>query len=85
MKAIANVLRAGIRLYQWTLSPWLAPSCRYFPSCSEYAIEAITRFGPAHGGWLALKRLGRCHPWGKDGYDPVPSQTEKPTLSSENI
>ncbi len=85
MKAIANFLRGGIKLYQWTLSPWLAPSCRYLPSCSEYAEEAILNFGPMRGGWLALKRLGRCHPWGGDGYDPVPSQVAKPTLHSENI
>jgi len=85
MQAIANFLRGGIKLYQWTLSPWLTPSCRYLPSCSEYAEDAILHFGPMRGGWLALKRLGRCHPWGGDGYDPVPLQVEKPTLHSENI
>jgi uncharacterized protein len=74
---IAKISAAGlialIRLYQLTLSPWLGPSCRHTPSCSRYAIEAIERFGPLAGGWLALKRLGRCRPWGTSGYDPVPA------------
>jgi hypothetical protein len=61
-----------IRAYQLTLSPWLGRDCRYIPTCSVYAAEAIRRFGPWRGAWLALKRLGRCHPWGAAGYDPVP-------------
>lgn len=61
-----------IRAYQLTLSPWLGRQCRYEPTCSVYAAEAIRRFGPRRGAWLALKRLGRCHPWGGAGYDPVP-------------
>jgi putative membrane protein insertion efficiency factor len=61
-----------IRAYQLTLSPWLGRQCRYTPTCSVYAAEAIRRFGPLRGAWLALKRLGRCHPWGAAGYDPVP-------------
>ncbi|MEM6908550.1 MAG: membrane protein insertion efficiency factor YidD [Pseudomonadota bacterium] len=58
----------------WQLGPSriLPPTCRYAPSCSEYAIEAFNKYGVLKGGWLALKRLGRCHPWGGDGYDPVP-------------
>lgn len=58
----------------WQLGPSkiLPPSCRYTPSCSAYAITAIERYGAAHGGWLALKRICRCHPWGGQGYDPVP-------------
>jgi uncharacterized protein len=62
-----------IRLYQLTLSPWLGLQCRYDPTCSKYAAEAMTRFGVVRGGWLAAKRLGRCHPWGRSGYDPVPA------------
>jgi putative membrane protein insertion efficiency factor len=62
-----------IRLYQLTLSPWLGRQCRYEPTCSHYATEAIERFGVRRGVWLALKRLGRCHPWGRSGYDPVPA------------
>lgn len=61
-----------IRLYQLCLSPLLGPSCRYAPTCSEYAREAIARHGVARGGWLSLKRLLRCHPWSRGGYDPVP-------------
>jgi putative membrane protein insertion efficiency factor len=54
------------------ISPFLAPSCRYFPSCSAYACEALEHHGAIAGGWLALKRVARCHPWGGMGYDPVP-------------
>jgi len=61
-----------IRLYQWTLSPLLGPRCRFHPSCSHYALEALQRFGALSGSWLALKRIGRCHPWHPGGFDPVP-------------
>jgi uncharacterized protein len=61
-----------IRLYQWTLSPLLGPRCRFYPSCSNYALQAIQRFGVFHGSWLAVKRLACCHPWHPGGYDPVP-------------
>jgi putative membrane protein insertion efficiency factor len=61
-----------IRIYQWTVSPLLGPRCRFYPSCSQYAHEALLRFGLLRGGWLALKRLGRCHPWHAGGIDPVP-------------
>ena len=54
------------------VSPWPTPSCRYQPSCSAYAITAIERYGAARGGWMALKRICRCHPWGTSGFDPVP-------------
>jgi putative membrane protein insertion efficiency factor len=62
-----------IRLYQCTLSPLLGPACRFYPTCSEYALESIGRFGVLRGGWLALRRIGRCHPWHPGGFDPVPS------------
>lgn len=61
-----------IRGYQLFLSPILPASCRYQPTCSQYALEAVERFGALKGGWLALRRIGRCHPWGGFGYDPVP-------------
>ncbi|MTD33052.1 membrane protein insertion efficiency factor YidD [Paludibacterium denitrificans] len=61
-----------IRFYQLAISPWLAPRCRYVPTCSSYATEAVKKHGPLKGGWLAVKRLARCHPWGGCGYDPVP-------------
>jgi uncharacterized protein len=60
-----------IRLYQLTVSPLLGPTCRFYPSCSNYALEAIRRFGVVQGGWLAVKRLARCHPWHPGGFDPV--------------
>jgi putative membrane protein insertion efficiency factor len=61
-----------IRVYQWVISPLLPRSCRFAPSCSEYAAEAIQRHGALAGFWLTARRLLRCHPWGGDGYDPVP-------------
>ena len=61
-----------IRFYQAAISPYLMPSCRFTPSCSAYGIEAITKYGPFRGGYLAAKRLARCHPWGGSGFDPVP-------------
>ncbi len=61
-----------IRFYQGAISPYLMPSCRFHPSCSAYGVEAIGRHGPFRGGWLTLKRLLRCNPWGGSGYDPVP-------------
>jgi putative membrane protein insertion efficiency factor len=69
---LRRLLVLPIRLYQWTLSPLLPLSCRFAPSCSEYAAEAILAHGAIAGGWLALRRLARCHPWGGHGYDPVP-------------
>jgi putative membrane protein insertion efficiency factor len=63
---------ALLRLYQVVLSPWLGPACRYEPSCSRYAMEAVERHGVLRGGALSLRRLGRCHPLGDSGYDPVP-------------
>ena len=65
-------MRGLIRAYQLLLSPVLPSSCRYQPSCSAYGMEAIRRHGAITGGWLTLKRLLRCHPWGGWGYDPVP-------------
>jgi putative membrane protein insertion efficiency factor len=63
---------AIIRLYQLIISPWLGPKCRYTPSCSHYGIEALKKYGIIKGGWLTIKRIARCHPWGSHGYDPVP-------------
>lgn len=61
-----------VRFYQRFISPILPPSCRFTPTCSQYAVEALKKYGPLKGGWLTLKRLSRCHPWGGSGYDPVP-------------
>jgi hypothetical protein len=65
---------ALIRLYQLTLSPILPPACRFTPTCSRYAYEALNRFGFFKGSWLAVKRIGRCHPFHPGGYDPVPEE-----------
>jgi putative membrane protein insertion efficiency factor len=69
MRHLAALL---IRIYQWTVSPLLGPRCRFYPSCSQYALEAVQRFGVLKGGWLAVVRVGRCHPWQLGGFDPVP-------------
>ena len=61
-----------VRAYQVTLSPFLGGQCRYYPSCSAYAIEALQRHGALRGGWLAIRRIGRCHPFRPGGFDPVP-------------
>lgn len=61
-----------IKLYQWIISPLLGPSCRFTPSCSNYALEAFKKYGPLKGLWLTIKRISRCHPWGGHGHDPVP-------------
>ena len=69
---LAKILLGLIRFYQYAISPMLPPRCRYQPTCSQYAIEAVRKYGALQGGWLAAKRIGRCHPWGGSGYDPVP-------------
>ena len=69
---VGAVLRGLIRGYQLIVSPILGPRCRHLPSCSEYTSEAIAVHGPVRGGWLGLRRIVRCHPWGTSGYDPVP-------------
>ncbi|MBB2145256.1 membrane protein insertion efficiency factor YidD [Pedobacter sp. LMG 31464] len=61
-----------IKAYQLLLSPLLGASCRFTPTCSQYGVEAIKKHGPFKGGWLTLKRIASCHPWGKHGHDPVP-------------
>jgi putative membrane protein insertion efficiency factor len=61
-----------VRGYQLAISPLLPPSCRFYPTCSCYAIEALQRHGALKGGWLALRRIARCHPWHPGGHDPVP-------------
>ena len=69
---MARLLQGAIRLYQYALGPWWGTQCRFTPTCSHYALEAIDRHGAARGAWLALRRILRCHPWGCGGFDPVP-------------
>ena len=63
-----------LRAYKWAISPMFPPACRYIPTCSEYALEAVDRYGALRGGWMALARVLRCHPLGGSGYDPVLKQ-----------
>lgn len=76
MKTVKNILIlpfvAFIRMYQLIISPWLGPQCRYTPTCSQYGLEALKKYGPVKGLWLTIKRIARCHPWGGHGHDPVP-------------
>lgn len=71
-KVLAFPLIVLVKFYQLCISPFTPPSCRYTPTCSQYALEALKKYGPLKGGWLAFKRIMRCHPWGGSGYDPVP-------------
>jgi putative membrane protein insertion efficiency factor len=70
---LTRILKSLIRFYQAAVSPWTPPSCRFTPTCSAYALEAIEEHGAGRGVWLAVRRIGRCHPWGGHGYDPVPA------------
>lgn len=71
-KLLTEILILPIRFYQGAISPLLPPACRYTPTCSQYAVEALKKHGPIKGLILAFKRILRCHPWGGSGYDPVP-------------
>lgn len=70
-----------IRVYQKFISPLTPSTCRYSPTCSHYTIEALQKHGILKGGWMSLKRIGSCHPWGGQGYDPVPEPSEEKTIS----
>ncbi len=71
-RLLKKLMLGIIWVYQHLISPLTPASCRYSPTCSQYALEAIGKYGPFKGAWLGLKRIGRCHPWGGHGYDPVP-------------
>ncbi len=77
-------LVAVIRAYQLLLSPLTGPTCRFYPSCSAYAVTALSRFGPLTGSWLSIRRLARCHPWNPGGVDHVPERTAKPSSTEEH-
>jgi putative membrane protein insertion efficiency factor len=71
-RGVRTALVLAVRGYQVAISPLLPPSCRYYPTCSHYAVEALERYGPWRGSWLALRRILRCHPFRPGGFDPVP-------------
>ncbi len=68
---LTRLLMSIMRVYRRLVSPWLGPSCRFRPTCSEYAYEALRKYGAGKGTWLAVRRVLRCHPWSPGGYDPV--------------
>lgn len=71
-KILSFIVLLPVYFYKYCISPLKPPTCRFTPTCSTYAIEAVKKHGPWKGIWLAVKRIGRCHPWGGQGYDPVP-------------
>lgn len=85
-EVFSKLLIALITLYKLVISPLIGPSCRYYPTCSAYATEAIKKHGPLYGGWLGIKRILSCNPWGGSGYDPVPDpdQPEEPLNRNNN-
>ncbi len=79
MKYLRKIYIFPIKVYQWTISPLLGQTCRFEPSCSHYAVEAVEEWGIFKGTWLGLKRIFRCHPWGGHGFDPVPKKDVPPS------
>ena len=77
-RLLAWPLLGLVWLYRLLISPWLGNNCRFSPSCSQYTLDALRLHGAFRGSWLAAKRIGRCHPWGGSGYDPVPKKQEDP-------
>jgi len=77
MTPLAHILSWPIKAYRLILSPWVGYHCRYHPTCSQYALEALQKHGGLKGGWLAAKRIARCNPWGQCGHDPVPDAKQK--------
>lgn len=74
MSPLARILALPVKAYRLIFSPWVGHNCRYQPTCSQYALEALETHGGLRGGWLALRRILRCHPWGSSGHDPVPGR-----------
>ena len=84
-RPVTGAVLAVLRFYQRAISPALPPRCRFTPTCSAYAVEAITRFGLARGSWLALRRVLRCHPYHRGGHDPVPSAVGTSESSGDTV
>ena len=78
MTLFARLLRLPVHAYRLIFSPWVGFNCRYQPTCSAYALEALEKHGGIKGTILTARRIGRCHPWGGDGYDPVPGKEDRP-------
>ncbi|PYC47111.1 membrane protein insertion efficiency factor YidD [Litorivita pollutaquae] len=78
MSPLAYLLSLPVRAYRLIFSPWVGYNCRYQPTCSAYALEALAKHGAIRGGWMAAKRIVRCNPWGCCGYDPVPDKPDAP-------
>lgn len=76
MTLLARLFALPVRAYRLLWSPWVGHNCRYQPTCSAYALEALEKHGALRGSWLAIRRIGRCHPWGSSGYDPVPPTSD---------
>ncbi len=76
-KVFTFILIGIVRIYQYGISPYFPDACRYQPTCSQYMIDSIKEWGILKGGWLGLKRIGSCHPWGGHGYDPVKKRNQK--------
>lgn len=71
-RILTAILLVPVYFYKYAISPWTPASCRFVPSCSEYTVQALKKYGPFKGLWLSVKRIIRCHPWGGSGFDPVP-------------
>lgn len=82
--SIQKILKGLIKIYQWTLSPFFGSCCRFYPSCSNYGIEAIEKHGPIKGCWLTFKRILKCFPWHPGGHDPVPPKELKGSFPPES-
>ncbi|MEL0151846.1 MAG: membrane protein insertion efficiency factor YidD [Halieaceae bacterium] len=78
-RVLASLIVVPIKLYQLCISPFIGSRCRFYPSCSAYAVDAISSHGPVKGIILGIKRISRCHPWSDGGYDPVPDTTDQPS------
>lgn len=77
MSPLAHILALPVKGYRLVFSPWVGYNCRYQPTCSQYALEALEKHGAFKGGWMAAKRVARCNPWGQCGYDPVPERPDR--------